>query len=121
MQLWTIQLARHRLLKGTDIELVNITLASGMAVFAPTPELLGNYKRGRVDDDGYRRVFRRLCWERMSTHAADWDALVDMDKVAIACYCPADKFCHRYEMIAPLEWRCQQRGIPFEYCGEITV
>ena len=121
LRVWTIQLAKWRLLNGTDIELVNITLASGWAVFAPTPELLGNYKRGRVNDEGYRLEFRRLCWVRMHHNSTAWDDLVAMDKIALACYCPADTFCHRLEILAPLEYYCKNKGIEFEYCGEITV
>jgi hypothetical protein len=58
MDVWTIQISRYRLLHGTDIEFVDITLKSGILDFAPTPKLLYDHKRGAISDETYRREYR---------------------------------------------------------------
>lgn len=121
MDVWTIQIAKYRLLRGTDIEYVDITLKSGILDFAPTPALLYDYKRGAITPDEYRRVFRRLCWDRIRTNPLPWTKMIHKERVALACYCGPDCFCHRLEILKPFEWLCEQHGIRFDYHGEIIV
>ena len=118
---WTIQIARYRLPHGTDIEFVDITLKSGILDFAPTPKLLYDHKRGAISDETYRREYRRLCWERIQSNPLPWTKLIHRERVALACYCPKDCFCHRLEILKPLEWLCGEKGIRFEYHGEIVI
>jgi hypothetical protein len=121
MDVWTIQIAKHRLLRGTDIEFVDITLKSGILDFAPTPALLYDHKRGAISNDHYRAEYRPLCWRRIQTRPDPWTKLIHKERVALACYCPKDCFCHRLEILKPLEWLCRERGIRFEYHGEIVI
>ena len=121
MDVWTIQLAKHRLLQGTDIELVNITLGSGIADFAPDRALLSGFKSGRITESEYKRIYKSLCWRRICTKPDAWLELIQRDRVALACYCPPDAFCHRLEILSPLEYLCRQEGIYFEYHGEIVL
>lgn len=119
MELYTVQLAKWRLVKAKGIPLVDITLRSGNRCFAPTPKLLGDYKAGRITAEEYRSEYYRLMRTSYRVNAAQWDKLLRQPKVAIACYCKAGAFCHRLLLKEMIEKACAAEGIPFSYKGEI--
>lgn len=121
MEIYTIQLAKWRLLEGTDIELVNITLGSGDPTFAPSPALLADYKAGRASQDVYLAEFYRLCRMRYRHNPGPWHALLAKEKIAVACYCPKDGFCHRHPFVDIMIKIGASQGVIVEYCGEITL
>lgn len=121
MQLFTIQLAKWRLLEHTDVELINVTLATGERWMAPSPYLLASYKGKRCTQAEYQAEFLRLCRERWHADRKPWLRVARKHRVAFACYCPKDCFCHRLELIPVYEGICHKHDIPFEYCGEVTL
>lgn len=121
MQLWTIQLAKWRLLQHSDVELIDVTLATGLKWMAPSPLLLASYKGKRCTDAEYEVEFLRLCRERYREKPRPWQRIAQKHRVAFACYCPKDCFCHRLQLIPVYDGICQRMGIEFEYCGEIVV
>lgn len=121
MKLWTIQLAKHRLLNGTGIELINTTLGSGEHWLAPSPLLLSRYKGRLCTADEYRVEYRRLLQARYRENKRRFHRIAEKPMVAFACYCPPDAFCHRLELVEPFEGICRGLGIAFEYCGEVVV
>jgi len=119
MKVYTVQLAKWRLVKAKEIPLLDATLRSGNRCFAPTPKLLGDYKAGRISDEEYTAEYYSLMRTSYRVNKAAWDKLLSMDTVAIACYCKPGAFCHRHLLREMIEKACQAEGMPFEYKGEI--
>lgn len=106
--LWTIQLAKWRDLKDTDIKLLDITVQSGIKAFAPDWDFLQAYKKGEIGEDEYTREYLdKMEWTKGNSYlpfnysngrpaVKTWDHLSMYPKVAYACFCPAGCFCHRH-------------------------
>lgn len=121
MQLSTIQIAKHRLLTGRSIELIDTTVKSGNHIFAPTWEMVLGHKSKEISDERYTRMYRARMIQSMNQYRDQWIAFVNDDEPkAIACYCQAGKFCHRHLLIDIFREVCKRRGLPFHYHGEIT-
>lgn len=118
MILHTIQMSQWRKAKQLDITFLDITVKSGDKVFAPTWELLMRYK-GDYDEVYYTKEYTRLMRESFKDHRQHWLELCNQDEVAIACYCKAGNFCHRYILVDFLRKVCESEGIDFKYEGEI--
>lgn len=125
MEVYTIQLCRHKLLTGSDITLLDTTVKSGVSPLAPTWKMVMDYKdgvsrgKGTVATLTYVSLYRALIKQRYRDNPKPFDAICTMDKVAIACMCRSGKFCHRYLSVQFLEILCTIKGLPFDYKGEI--
>lgn len=119
MDVYTIQLARHRLAKERGIPLVDTTVKSGIRAFAPSWPMVVGYKAGSISEEEYtERFFQKIKEEEWATHD-DWKWLLSHEKVALACYCKAHHFCHRYLLVEHLRAIREKQNLPFNYCGEI--
>jgi uncharacterized protein YeaO (DUF488 family) len=121
LEVFTIQISRHRLLRRTDIEFFDCTVKSGDKIFAPTTELLWAYKCGHLTAAEYTDRYYRLCRQRFRKDPQPWLALLGKGRVALACYCRDGAFCHRHLLVDILEKLCRSEGIRFYYGGEVTV
>lgn len=120
MRVFTIQISKWRLAKERDIKFMDTTVKSGYSIFAPTWDLVLGHKAGTIDDDTYSRHYRDMLVRSWTDNRQKWlDFLNDDDTYALACYCPAGKFCHRHLLVRFLEKLCQQLDIDFEYYGEL--
>lgn len=120
MELFTVQVGKWRQARNRGIALVDTTVKSGNSIFSPTWDMVLGHKSGSVSDEEYTRLYR----ERMSTswkaHKPEWQAFLRMtEPVAIACYCKAGHFCHRYLLRDLLKELCERQNIPFLYYGEL--
>lgn len=120
LEVFTIQIAKHRLLFRTDIEFIDTTVKSGEKVFAPSTELLWAYKCGHLSEAEYIDRFYKLCRQRYRRDPEPWLRLLRRGRVALACYCRDGEFCHRHLLVDILEKLCRSEGIAFYYGGEIT-
>lgn len=125
MEVWTIQLGQWRLAKELNIELIDTTYRSGIIHqgirwLAPTGELLGNYKAGITTATGYQEIYLNLMRHRW-TADPQWflDFCKSHERLALACYCGADQFCHRLLLVDLLRKICVKYNIPFIYHGEL--
>lgn len=96
MDLYTIQMAQWRKLQGTDIELIDTTVKSGITPFAPTWDLVMGYKSGEFSEAFYREQYIELMRHSYRTNRPHWLYYLEKDKVALGCMCKAGKFCHRH-------------------------
>lgn len=120
MELITIQLAKWRLARNFNIEMVDTTVRSGYSIFAPTWDMVMGHRNGTLTDEEYTRWYYDKMRESWNTRRQDWIKFMQQEHpVAIACYCPAGKFCHRHLLRKLLERLCQQQGIAFRYYGEL--
>lgn len=121
MRLWTIQMARWRIAQGRGIPFIDATVKSGQKWLAPEWLMVVDYKGNKLSAEEYSYYF----WLKMRLDQTEcperWDELVAMEEVAIACFCPADGFCHRYLLVDHLRHYCDQKDIPFTYLGELRA
>ena len=119
MKVCTIQLAQWRKLPD-DFELVNVTLKSGNRAFSPSPQLLGDYKQGKITDEEYTERYTFEMRNSYMVNRDEWTDLLSKSRgVALSCYCGRDCFCHRKLLVDFLEKICFSKGIDFEYIGEV--
>lgn len=120
VQLYTVQLAQRRLAIKQDIPLLDITVKSGDPVFAPTWEMVLEYKSGRLSEMEYTRLYSEMMRKSWTINRSRWLEVCQMEQVAISCYCTNGIFCHRHLLRGFFERVCRGQGIPFEYKGELS-
>lgn len=121
MDIYTIAIPQWRKAKERDIELIDITVKSGIQLFAPEASVLWAYKRGEVTDDQYTDLYL----ERMRTHfrrdPGAFENLLKKDgPIALACYCTAGKFCHRHLFLSFISEIAEDNGYNLVPRGEIV-
>lgn len=95
LDLYTIQMGKWRDLKDTGIQLVDVTLKSGNRAFSPDVNLLRDYKSGVINDVEYTERFDKLMLESLIVNRPEWLGLLTKGRIALACYCGKEHFCHR--------------------------
>lgn len=93
--LWTVQLARHRLVKTLGIRLFDITVKSGIQAFSPTWDMLRAYKSGNMSETEYERLYIQKVKDTLETSPELWQEFKKEKNIAIGCYCTPGVFCHR--------------------------
>lgn len=118
---YTIQMAKHRILQGRDIEFIDTTVKSGKdSPFKPSWEIVLGYKSNVINQAQYTERYISLMRTSYKEHTSIWLSFLNKDKVAIACYCKAGCFCHRLLLIDILTKVAIKHGIEFQYLGELT-
>lgn len=120
MECWTIQFGqRYKLAKELPrVVLLDTTVKSGSAVFAPTWHMVIGYKQGRLTDEKYIEHYTQLMRSSYDKNREEWLRVCHLSHVALGCYCPSDHFCHRFLLKDLLLAVCQHHGLPFTYRGE---
>lgn len=133
MKLYTIQMSQWRKAQALGIPFLDTTVKSGDPTFAPSWEIVTAYKQGRSlhpglsPEESYTINYKELMRQSLRQNRSRWLEVIQMDQVAIACYCgyydqsqPAHiRFCHRHILCELLSLLCAQQGVAFEYAGEI--
>jgi uncharacterized protein YeaO (DUF488 family) len=97
IKLWTVQLAKWRLVRELGIHLLDITAKSGNPAFAPNYGDLRARKYGGMEWEEYERRYRLHMRETQRDQPDEWLKLTELpENVALACYCPAGAKCHRF-------------------------
>lgn len=120
MNLYTIQMASWREAKRLGIPLYDITCKSGDEIFAPERSDLYEHKAGRMSDEEYTRRYHEKMLRTFNHYRPEWERFLLKNAVALACYCPAGGFCHRYLLKDILLKLHLKRHLPCSYLGEIT-
>lgn len=124
MDVYTIQMAKHRLLKDTGIELLDITVKSGVLIFAPSWEILNAYRSAGSSDSAwvvYKKDFYNKMRNSYKQNKTIWHRWIQNDKpIALACYCGAGKNCHRHLILDIWLKIAEKQGFELNYKGEIT-
>jgi hypothetical protein len=119
IQIWTIQMGQWRKAKALNIPLLDITVKSGNEVFAPYREALRQYKDGFMSNEDYTRYYYEKMRASLQGMPEEWEKLLKEPVIAIACYCPADAFCHRLLFKDMMIKYCEAKGYSAVYKGEI--
>ena len=117
--IFTVQIAQWRKCKELGIELINTTVKDGLPEFAPTWSIVMDVKSGAISEAAYTAAYHQLMRQSFVQHKDKWLALLSKDKIAIACYCKAGKFCHRHLLVEYLIAVCKSYDIPYALGGEV--
>jgi len=117
--IWTIQIAKWRYARDLNIPLTDITVKSGICEFSPERQDLYAYRRGEMSMMEYARRYHQKVINDLNIKIHSWDRFLNQKNVALACYCPAGNFCHRYLFANLLVTFLQQNGRSVEYKGEL--
>jgi uncharacterized protein YeaO (DUF488 family) len=98
--LFTVQMAYiHRL--PPYVEIIDITTKSAKApwdIFAPTWDMVNGLKEGKITEDLFVKQYISLMRCRYKQNQKTFKEIINKSlkaNIALACYCPADAFCHR--------------------------
>lgn len=120
IELYTIQMAKWRIAKQHGIEFIDVTAKSGNQVFAPDRELVYKYKTGLITENYYTEQYHERMFLSQIHKTDEWIKLINLNKIAIACYCPADHFCHRHILKYLIKSFLAAFNCEVICCGEIT-
>lgn len=120
MELYTIQLAKHRWAASAGIKVIDTTVKSGLFYLAPTWDMVLGFKRGELTADGYTKRYEERMLHMYNHYRPEWDAFLAEPCMAIACYCSAGRFCHRHLLKDIVRRVLRSRKVDFIDCGEIT-
>lgn len=115
----TIQIAQWRLIKDSDVELIDTTVKSGNKAFSPSWDMVKAYKDGLLSEDDYTILYNQLMDKSCVANKQEWLNLINKNKVAIACYCKPDVFCHRHLLVNAIEIFAEEHERTVILKGEI--
>jgi len=96
---------------------LDVTRKSGERAFAPTWEMVQEYKAGRLSEEDYTRLYHQRLKESLRENPQAWESLLHREEVVLVCFCPAGAFCHRHLLKEIIRRVCIRQGIPFEDGG----
>lgn len=96
-----------------DRDVLDITVKTGSAVFAPTWDMVMGYKNGKLTKAQYTEQYTELMRQSFRSNKKEWAELLKRDRVVLVCYCGKGAFCHRI-LLAEMLMKC---GAVYE--GEI--
>lgn len=99
--LHTVQISKIKSLPaGTQV--IDITIKSSEPpwnIFAPTWEIVNEYKAGKISENAYNMQYMELMRSRYPQNKKVFQQLIQkalQESVALACYCEPGEFCHRH-------------------------
>lgn len=117
--IWTMQMARWRLAKMQDIQILDITAKSGVDAFAPNYHDVMRYKYNEIDEIEYTRIYNERMAASKVQRPKDWEGLKKHERVALACYCRPDHFCHRHLFAPMMKEYLEAQGLTVSMEGEL--
>jgi hypothetical protein len=115
MDLYTIQLGKPHVAFQHDVPVLDTTVKSGCRQTAPTWDIVWGVKKGQITPEQYTLEYLRILIGWYYTDPLFWEELIKMPKVALGCYCPPGKFCHRRILVDFIS-----KITEVNYCGELT-
>ena len=101
-----------------------IKSATGLgAVFAPTWQMVMDWKQGAINWDTYSQHYTELMRERYQKNQAAFLEALQSDELIICCYCKdthaSTRHCHRYLLVDILHKVAVHHLIGFKSLGEV--
>ena len=120
MDVFTIQMSRHRLARQHQIVLLDTTVKTGSSPFAPTWDMVMQHKADTLSNAEYTAQYRQRMMKSWVERRGEWmEILHSPDRLALACFCRPDAFCHRHLLRGIFKELCPRFNIPFHYYGEL--
>lgn len=100
-----------------DKDKLDITIKSAKQgkIFAPTWEMVMDYKNKIISDSQYTAMYYDLMRKSYANNKEQWESLLNKERVVLVCYCNHGQFCHRYLLADILE------KLGASYKGEIEL
>lgn len=121
---YTLQLAKWRIAKAKGIPVIDITVKSGILLFAPSWDFLMTYKnseKGPADEAAYTAAYIAKLNKGYRDYPQTFhDLFSSHEEVAFMCYCSEGVFCHRHLFVKALGQMATKLILPFEYRGELS-
>mgnify|MGYP000960046228 CR=1 FL=1 len=99
--LHTVQISKIKSLPaGTQV--IDITIKSSEPpwnIFAPTWEMVNDFKAGKISENAYTKQYMELMRTRYPRNKSIFRQLIQkalQNNVALACYCEPGEICHRH-------------------------
>ncbi len=99
--LYTVQLSQVKTLP-TPTMIIDITVQSSKPpwnIFAPTWEMVKDFKGGKISENQYTEEYMELMRSRYKNNKDIFQQVIQLamvENIALACYCPPESFCHRH-------------------------
>ena len=72
MNIYTIQISKHRLLNNTDIEFIDTTVKSSDSFLKPTWEIVMRVKKGEISEAEYIEKYLEIIRERYKNNKSQF-------------------------------------------------
>lgn len=118
-EIYTVQINNARAAAMEEVPMVDITVKSGLAAFAPTWDMVWDHKTRRISNDDYTERYLEMMRESQVQWPEVWQQLMQMEKVALGCYCRPGDFCHRHLLKNELMRLHHQNGDSAIDAGEL--
>ena len=82
---------------------LDITVKTGLKMFAPTWDMVMDYKDHRITASQYSVLYYEKMRKSYKTYREIWDWLLNQEEVVLVCFCKNGEFCHRYLLADILE------------------
>lgn len=119
IEIWTLQMSRHRLAVAAGIKPLNITVKSGIQAFAPSWKALMAYKNKELTPDEYTVIYTEKMRQSKIDNPRYWYHLNHYPKVALMCYCADGDYCHRHLFAEEMKENLETRGYTVILHGEL--
>jgi len=77
------------------VDRLDITVKTGLQMFAPTWDMVNKYKSGKISKEDYKKEYLEKMRKSYKTYRAEWDWLLKREHVVLVCFCKPKDFCHR--------------------------
>jgi hypothetical protein len=75
---------------------MDISVMTGNKMWAPTWDMVYRVKDYRMSHEDYIREYEKMMELSIHNNADEFNKLMNMEKVILACYCGIREFCHRF-------------------------
>lgn len=119
MQLYTAKLTSSGDIEKLGLKLLDITVLSGVSIYAPKWDMLKKYKSGKMDPEEYTELYLSLMRDSYSKNKEKWLELFTNKNLVLGCYCNPGDFCHRNIMVHILHQIAKKENFNVTYRGDI--
>lgn len=105
----------------STFNVMDITVKSGNKIFAPSWDIVMDWKNGLINQATYTKEYIRLMRISFKEHKKEWLDVLKQDKIILCCYCHNGDFCHRYILVDLFIKTAKYYGIDVKYEGELTA
>ncbi|MNE03754.1 hypothetical protein D3C80_962660 [compost metagenome] len=119
MEIYTIQMGQWRRARDAGIELIDTTWRNGNQAFSPNKDIVHGYKYSGLTQEQYTERYLEILEGKVLTHTEEWERVITLDRVAVACMCRAGVFCHRHLLWPKIVSYGAWRGTEIVYKGEL--
>ncbi|QVW28643.1 hypothetical protein pEaSNUABM8_00146 [Erwinia phage pEa_SNUABM_8] len=105
------------------VRLIDITVKTGNKLLAPTWDFLMEYKNSNKDAEAEAVYTRKYRAKIKQLYRTEPDVLLELlyaGRIALMCFCPAGKFCHRHLLVQTFQALGERYGVEIVLMGEIT-